>query len=90
MREFTNLKEIIDHITPLTTDEYLFKMSQRIEEIVRNVQDLTVQIDFQMTELNCVRHELAGYDPDLDEPDLHGKEEFDLAVEGGDTDPTLP
>ena len=75
---------------PFDIDQYLFDMSQRIHEIVGNVQDLTVQIDFQMTELNCVRHELAGYDPDLDEPDLHGKEEFDLAVEHGDTHPTLP
>ena len=32
------------------------------------------------------RHE----DIDLDEPDLNGKEEFDHAVEHGDTHPTLP
>ena len=32
------------------------------------------------------RHE----DVDLDEPDLHGMEEFDHAVECGDTDRTLP
>ena len=29
-------------------------------------------------------------DADLDEPDLNGKEEFDHAVEHGDTDRTLP
>ena len=69
---------------------YLFEMSQRIEEIVRNVQDLTVEIDFQMTELKCIKHEIAYFDPDLDEPDLNGKEEFYRAVEGGDTDGTLP
>jgi regulator of replication initiation timing len=90
MREFTSLKEIVDHIKPLTTDKYLFEMSQRIHEVVSNVQDLTEQIDYWMKEADCIRHELAGYDPDLDEPDLHGKEEVDRAVEGGDVDGTLP
>ncbi len=71
-------------------DTYLFEMSQRIEDIVRNIQDLTVEIDFQMTELKCIKHEIASFDPDLDEPGLNGKEEFYRAVEGGDTDGTLP
>ncbi len=71
-------------------DKYLFEMSQRLYEIVNNVQDLTEQIDSWMREAECIQHELACYDPDLDEPDLHGKEEFDRAVEGGDTDGTLP
>jgi regulator of replication initiation timing len=71
-------------------DKYLFEMSQRIHEIVSNVQDLTEQIDSWMREADCIQHELASYDPDLDEPDLNGKEEFDHAVEHGDTDRTLP
>ena len=71
-------------------DKYLFEMSQRMDEVVRNVQDLAAQIDSWMREGKCIQHELASYDPDLDEPDLHGKEEFDLAVEHGDTDQTLP
>jgi hypothetical protein len=75
---------------PFDIDQYLFDMSQRIHEIVGNVQDLTVQIDFQLTELKCIQHEIASYDSDLDEPDLNGKEEFYRAVEGGDTHSTLP
>ena len=75
---------------PFDIDQYLFDMSQRIHEIVGNVQDLTVQIDFQLPALKCIQHEIASYDPDLDEPDLNGKEEFYRAVEGGDTHSTLP
>lgn len=69
---------------------FVFEMSQRLDEVIISVQDLTEQINFWMREAECIKHELASYDLDLDEPDLNGKEEFDRAVEGGDTHPTLP
>ena len=69
---------------------FVFVMSQRLNEVISSVQDLTEQINFWMREAECIKHELASYDLDLDEPDLNGKEEFDRAVEGGDTDGTLP
>jgi hypothetical protein len=75
---------------------FVFVMSQRLNEVISSVQDLTEQINFWMREAECIKHELASYDLDLgddldlDEPDLNGKEEFYRAVEGGDTDGTLP
>ena len=69
---------------------FVFEMSQRLDEVIISVQDLTEQINFWMREAECIKHELASYDLDLGEPDLNGKEEFDRAVEGGDTDGTLP
>ena len=71
-------------------DKYLFEMSKRVEEITENLFDLTNQIQSWAYELEAVQHELGSYDPDLDEPDLNGKEEFERAIEGGDTDRTSP
>jgi hypothetical protein len=71
-------------------DKYLWDVSKRLEEVADHLFDLNNQIQSWTYELKSIQHELGSYDPDLDEPDLHGKEEFDRAVEGGDTDGTLP
>jgi hypothetical protein len=90
MKLGSNKEFVVDVIWKNDTDKFLFEMSQRLDEVIISVQDLNEQIDFWMKEAECIKHELASYDPDLDEPDLNGKEEFDRAVEGGDTDGTLP
>jgi len=71
-------------------EEYLWELSKRVKEIADKMFDLNNQMSSWAYELKGIQHELGSYDVDLDEPDLNGKEEFDRAVEGGDTDPTLP
>jgi len=71
-------------------EEYLWELSKRVKEIADKMFDLNNQMSSWAYELKGIQHELGSYDVDHDEPDLNGKEEFDRAVEGGDTDPTLP
>ena len=71
-------------------EEMFYKKSNEVQIIMDKLYDLTNQMQFYLSDLEGVKHELGGFAADLDEPDLHGKEEFDLAVEDGDTHPTLP
>ena len=70
-------------------EEMFYNKSQEVQFLIDKIYDLTNQIQFYLSDLQGLKHELGSYDADLDEPDLNGKEEFDLAVEHGDTDRTL-
>ena len=71
-------------------EEMFYKKSNEVKIIMDKLYDLTLQIQYNLSDLETLKYELGSYDADLDEPDLNGKEEFDLAVEHGDTDRTLP
>jgi|TARA_Y100000310_G_scaffold133435_1_gene132456 hypothetical protein len=71
-------------------EEMFYKKSKEVKIIMDKLYDLTIQMQYNLSDLEALKHELGSYDADLDEPDLHGKEEFDRAVEGGDVDGTLP
>ena len=71
-------------------EEKFYNKSNEVQILIDKIYDLTNQIQFYLSDLQGLKHELGSYDADLDEPDLHGKEEFDRAVEGGDVDGTLP
>ena len=71
-------------------EEMFYKKSNEVQIIMDKLYDLTNQMQFYLSDLEALKHEFGSFDADLDEPDLNGKEEFDHAVEHGDTDRTLP
>ena len=71
-------------------EEMFYNKSQEVQFLIDKLYDLTNLIQFYLSDLQALKHEFGSFDADLDEPDLNGKEEFDLAVEHGDTDRTLP
>ena len=71
-------------------EEMFYNKSQEVQFLIDKLYDLTNLIQFYLSDLQALKHEFGSFDADLDEPDLNGKEEFDHAVEDGDTHPTLP
>ena len=71
-------------------EEMFYKKSNEVQVLIDKIYDLTNLMQFYLSDLEALKHEFGSFDADLDEPDLNGKEEFDHAVEYGDTDRTLP
>ena len=71
-------------------EEMFYKKSNEVQVLIDKIYDLTNLMQFYLSDLEALKHEFGSFDADLDEPDLNGKEEFDHAVEHGDTDRTLP
>ena len=71
-------------------EEKFYNKSHEVQLLIDKIYDLTNLMQFYLSDLAGLKHELGSYDADLDEPDLNGKEEFAHAVEYGDTDQTLP
>ena len=71
-------------------EEMFYKKSNEVKIIMDKLYDLTIQMQYNLNDLEPWKHEFGSYDADIDEQDLNGKEEFARAVEHGDTDRTLP